>query len=381
MYTLTDTQIEFIQNDIRARGVLMVGLQQDLLDHICCVIEQELDPDGNFDDFYQHRIRTFYKTDLSEIEQETIQLLTFKNYYVMKKIMLFAGAFSVLTMTAGLFFKFFHMPGASFLIAVGIILLSLVFLPLLFTLKIRENSSSRDKIITGVGTFAGILISVGTMFKIFHWPGANIIGILALSIMLLVFLPVYFFSGIRNPETKVNTIVSSIFIFYGCALILMMVRSSAASNQLMRENAEMVLRNENMLSEQQKLTAALVSQSRIDNPSAQSTKLENEQAGQIGLLANQLKQFLIASETGKAQLGSGDMLSDMDAGHYISDSPKAEAQLKNLTGKIQSFNKTSGGNIPEISGIENRKLSQSINDLILVEMAVLQNESAVALQK
>jgi len=39
MYRISDTQIDFILNDIRARGVEMESLQQNLLDHICYIIK------------------------------------------------------------------------------------------------------------------------------------------------------------------------------------------------------------------------------------------------------------------------------------------------------------------------------------------------------
>ena len=43
MYYLSDQQIEYILNDIRRNGVEMEDLQLNLLDHICCIIEQNLE--------------------------------------------------------------------------------------------------------------------------------------------------------------------------------------------------------------------------------------------------------------------------------------------------------------------------------------------------
>ena len=42
MYNLSEQQIEYILNDIRRNGVEMEDLQLNLLDHICCIIEQNL---------------------------------------------------------------------------------------------------------------------------------------------------------------------------------------------------------------------------------------------------------------------------------------------------------------------------------------------------
>src|ERR1700752_4525564 len=91
MYRLSEEQIEFIRTDIKARGIEMESLQDDLLDHVCCIIEERLEENGDFEKFYSSVIKTFYKTELKEIETETIDLLTNKNYDAMKKVMIMSG--------------------------------------------------------------------------------------------------------------------------------------------------------------------------------------------------------------------------------------------------------------------------------------------------
>src|SRR3954470_12284725 len=105
MYCITDQQVEYILNDIRRNGVEMEDLQLNLLDHVCCIIEQNLEKDGDFEGFYHKAIQQFYKRDLREIEEETINLLTFKNFYKMKKIMIVSGVFSVGAFVIGSVFK------------------------------------------------------------------------------------------------------------------------------------------------------------------------------------------------------------------------------------------------------------------------------------
>src|ERR1700752_4853751 len=154
MYQLSDQQIDFILDDISAHGVEMESLQQNLLDHVCCIIEQNLEANGDFESFYQKTIKTFYKDELWEIEEETLLLLTYKNYYIMKKVMIYSGTISAAAMISGILFKFMHWPGASVLILLGIISSSLIFLPLLFILKSREKQIMKDKVIIGLGTLS-----------------------------------------------------------------------------------------------------------------------------------------------------------------------------------------------------------------------------------
>lgn len=225
MYRINEQQIDFILNDISARGVEMESLQQNLLDHICCIIEHELEENGDFERFYQKTVKSFYKEALWEIEEETLQLLMFKNYYTMKKTMIVSGTFSAAVMSLGIFFKFMHWPGASVLIILGIAVSSLVFLPLLFTLKAKEKQHTKDKITLAIATLAGALISLAILFKVMHWPGANLMGTIFVGLMILVYIPVYFFSGIKNPDLKVNTIVTTIIMIMGCGLFLTLVNS------------------------------------------------------------------------------------------------------------------------------------------------------------
>ena len=61
MYALSEKQIDFILNDIKIRGVEMEDLQLNLLDHVCCIIECEFEPEGDFEDFYHKTISKFFK--------------------------------------------------------------------------------------------------------------------------------------------------------------------------------------------------------------------------------------------------------------------------------------------------------------------------------
>ena len=244
MYPINDKQIDYILSDIRARGVEMEDLQLNLLDHICCIIEQNLESDGNFEDFYHKTIPKFFKHELWEIEEETIRLLIFKHYYTMKKIMIISGAFSAFTTFTGALFKVMHWPGASILLILGLTAMSFLFLPLMFTLKMKEKQNRKDKFILGAGSVVAVTLALTAMFKIMHWPGASIMVYATLGLLLLLFLPVFFISGVKDPNTKVSTIVTSVLILAGTGLMLVMVKggpsltlSKATVNQMRNENA------------------------------------------------------------------------------------------------------------------------------------------------
>ncbi len=248
MYQLNDKQIEFIAADIKKRGIEMEDLHNNILDHVCCMIENNLEENGDFEKFYSNSIVKFYKNELWELEEETISLLIFKNYYTMKKVMLVSGFISSFFVMTGILFKFLHWPGAAAMLVLGIGSCSLIFFPLLIVLKVKESLELKNKLIVLAGMISAICLSLGILFKIMHWPGANALGIAAIVSLIGIFLPIYFITGIRNPETKTNTIVISLITLLGAGLFLALVntrpsativKKSFYSNQQMQKISEL----------------------------------------------------------------------------------------------------------------------------------------------
>lgn len=219
MYELSKDQVDFILEDVRRNGIKTEELQLSLLDHICCVIENEMSPDKSFDEFYRSVLPRFFKKDLKEIQEETDLLLTFKHYYAMKKVMLRSGLFSTITFVLGAILKILHLPGANIFMLFGIVIMSFVFLPIFFVIKSKEVKEKKTTAVIGSGVLFGILFCISVLFKMLHWPGANVLWLSALGVLFFLFLPIFFFSGIRNSETKLNTIISSMMVLIAGGLL------------------------------------------------------------------------------------------------------------------------------------------------------------------
>lgn len=212
MYSISDEQVDYILNDISARGIKTEDLRQNILDHVCCIIEQDLEANGDFGRFYLQTIERFYKKELCEIEEETLLLLTFKNYYTMKKVMIGSGAAAAFLLLAGSILKLLYLPGAAICLVLGVFVMCFFFLPLMLVLKMKEVSATRDKFILFTGTIIGILYCCSAIFKVQHWPGANVMIFSTIALLFFIFIPAFFFTGIRKPETRVNTIVSTVLL-------------------------------------------------------------------------------------------------------------------------------------------------------------------------
>ena len=378
MYRITDNQIDFILDDIRARGIGMEELQNDLIDHICCIIEQKLEANGDFEQCYSETICLFFKKELREIETETKLLLNNKNYYTMKKIMIVSGIISAVLLTTGIILKFLHLPGAAVGIVTGIAGFSLIFLPLMFALKVKEKKNVNDKILAGVGAVVAILISMSVMFKLQHWPYANMMAVTSVGILLLVYLPVNLITGIRNPETKVNTIVSSILMIAGCGLFFSLARSPQGSVKYYCMNTEYFLRNEQLLKTQIQLSGS--------NPGSTPT---NSLGRKLIDKSETLKQFIIEQETGYKSIDENfkanqSWLGETYVTQILDGRQDGEQQVSELNALITEYN-------AELAKISNRnnmsienKFSQEylnqlrvpdmLNNLIQIELKVLSNE-------
>jgi hypothetical protein len=51
-------------------------------------------------------------------------------------------------------------------------------------------ATSRMRSISGAA--GGLIIGAGSVFKIMHWPGANILTLLGMLLIIFVFVPLFF---------------------------------------------------------------------------------------------------------------------------------------------------------------------------------------------
>lgn len=386
MYQLSDAQIDYIFNDISARGVEMESLQQNLVDHVCCIIEQDLEENGDFEDFYQKTIKTFYKDALWEIEEETLQLLIFKNYYTMKKIMIVSGMISVFGFIAGSIFKIMHWPGGIPMLLFPMLIMSFVFLPTLFVLKVKEKNTTRDKIVLGTGTSLGILFCISVLFKLMHWPGANALNLLVIVALLFVFIPIYYFTGIRNPDTKTNTIVTTILLigFGGMLFALTSLRSSRQASLSKMYN---YMQTEELINRMQYI--------KPDSSFQHSglAKLSTD----IQHLAVKIKGMIINDQLGQATIppdfeAQNIWLEESGLGDEFERERKGEFMVDNLKLMIDQYNlliakEHNKNSIPNtIEKILDNKLLQQSNYTLLasisqIQLMLLENEKELVAKK
>ncbi len=199
MSMLGHSEIAHISAMLDNKG-LSPALREDLLDHYCCVVEMEMAAGAHFAEALHRATCTICPNGPEEIQLETHYLLTQAKNKPMKKFLYVSSFVSVVSITTGMLFKMFHWPGASILMLVGTVFFVFALLPLLFhnvyRSAVRIDAQLKVSVISGYLGFA--CLALGILFRLLHWPGANVI--LGSGIVLLNFLyfPLVFWKMYRR---------------------------------------------------------------------------------------------------------------------------------------------------------------------------------------
>lgn len=197
MDELSYKHIELIKAEVYNAGISCSHLQYDLIDHICCDIENEMQKGLAFEKAYAKVKQQFSSDGLQKIQEETLFLID-KKYRIMKTTMKLFGVIAPIIIAFGTLFKIEHWSGAGILLAVGFFLLAFVFLPSAVYVSYREVNNNTLKLAHVSGFIAGFLVSISFLFKIQHWPATSIIMLVGILVTGLIFLPAVFVDKIKS---------------------------------------------------------------------------------------------------------------------------------------------------------------------------------------
>jgi hypothetical protein len=124
---IIDDNYERIKADLVSRGLSYEPLLDDLLDHVCCWVEESMESGKEFESSYSHALDSIGEGRLAEIQHQTFLNLD-KKFQLMKNFTYVFGLSAAILTILGSFFKRMHWPGAGIMITVGMMLIVLVFL-------------------------------------------------------------------------------------------------------------------------------------------------------------------------------------------------------------------------------------------------------------
>jgi len=201
MAQLSDEQVELISQRIVADGVTNTGLQNDLLDHYCCYIEAAMER-LDFDTAFEQAFRAITPNGMHEIQEELFFLLTFKTQTNMKRIIYGSGFLAAFFISIGLLSKTLHWPYGNQSLFLGFCALILTSIALFVnSTKFVKAHSATYNIRTWVGFLSAFLISSGSIFKMLHYPGANIQILAGMLPLTFVFIPMFFYNLYKQSLT------------------------------------------------------------------------------------------------------------------------------------------------------------------------------------
>jgi len=214
MLELTEKEIDKISGDIDQQGLTYTPLKDEILDHICCNIEAEMESGMTFNEAYRKVKGRMGRKRIRQIQDETLFLIS-KKYRRMKRLMHVLGVAVPIIIILASIFKVMHWPGAGLLISLGLFVTGAVFLPVFVMVRIRDTRKLDEPVPMGLyitGMIAGILSVIGALLKIQHMPGAGIFLTLGLAGLAFGFLPIFAVVKMREARKKNEPLNTGMYI-------------------------------------------------------------------------------------------------------------------------------------------------------------------------
>ena len=201
MNHLTDKQQEYIISEI-SQSCISKELKDDLTDHFCCLVEDEMRKGRSFEEAYHKAYKNICPNGFEEIQRETIYLLNNQKLEIMKKMMIVSAFLSSSGILFGALFKLQHWPYSGFLLLFGLFFLVLCLTTLfiyLYKQEITKHFSNKLKYLSGfLGAFS---LFLGLFFYLNHWQYSTLLFIVAIFFLDIVFLPLIFYKEYKRKLT------------------------------------------------------------------------------------------------------------------------------------------------------------------------------------
>jgi hypothetical protein len=206
MPELSFQNIEDIALDIRRQEITFSHLADELIDHLCCDVENEMQNGFGFAEAYSRVKQRMGPRRIKEIQEETLYAVDSK-YRKMKNTMKISGIAGTIMFGFATLFKIQHWPLAGVLMLLGAVILALIFMPSAMVVLWKETHNRKRLFLFISGFVTGMLFIFGTLFKIQHWPVAGILLSLSVLTAIFFFIPSILFSRLADPDNKPKRMV------------------------------------------------------------------------------------------------------------------------------------------------------------------------------
>jgi hypothetical protein len=180
---LSDRQVEQVELRILESGLKNHQLHLDLVDHVCCSIEELMDSGLSFELAMPNVFQTYSRRHIRKIEYTTTILTT----DTMKKRTKIIGIIGLIITIIGSTMKLYHLAGAYMVMVLGVTILGIGFFGSNAIDTIRNIDGKKGKVVQVLGAIGAFMTLTGGMFKILHLPGASVLLMGGPVLLLLYF--------------------------------------------------------------------------------------------------------------------------------------------------------------------------------------------------
>ena len=251
-----DDNYDRIRSDLVRLGLTYDRLMDDMLDHVCCMVEEGMEEGNDFETSYHKVLDAIGERSLPEIQHQTLLNLD-KKFQRMKNFTYLFGLSSAIITIIGSLFKRMHWPGAGILITVGMVMIVFVFLPLYFITNYKQQLEKKNPVYAIVGYLTLALLLAGAVFKIMHWPGAGYLIYASIGFLLVGFVPLYVVNAFQRSGSDKIKLPYIVMLLVGIACVMLMGNVNMAKD-LLDVYQEESLANEKRVEAVQERTALLL---------------------------------------------------------------------------------------------------------------------------
>jgi hypothetical protein len=220
-YKLSRNEIDFIKDDVKKSEISFSHLEEELVDHLCCMVEELINDGYSFDKAFNSVRKEVGMDSLKAIEIQTLILIN-KKFHAMKQTMKISGIIGLSAIVISSLMKIMHWPGANIILTLGFATLLLAYLPALsLTLK-KEKILKRKMQLSYVGIITAFVLLLSLLFSIMNWPFGDYLRAISWA-MMLVFLIMLYSNVMKSEESRVLNL--SMLLFFALIFVINVSRS------------------------------------------------------------------------------------------------------------------------------------------------------------
>ncbi|MGE0089036.1 MAG: hypothetical protein AB7S50_06115 [Bacteroidales bacterium] len=137
----------------------------------------------------------------------------------MKKVVIITGIIGAIFIAIGVLFKTMHWPGAAIAVLIGALALAIYALTYMIE-KLKTAGNGIEKTYIVFFGISGIIMCIGFLFKIMHWPGAGVmLYTFFVTYTILVILAII--RAYKEPDKNLQfAYINNLILLIGVMLIL-----------------------------------------------------------------------------------------------------------------------------------------------------------------